>query len=363
MRKIIIWCSILTVLCIICTGCAKKKQNIEANKAVYWTVSEMKKQFMEEQVKSWNEKYPEKMLDLEIKVIAKDLIDEKLWSALHGGILQLDNSVPDLVDIEYHNMEKYVAPYNCMLYPVNNIISEYEKKCGANKAFDGYTYRNICFGIPEGSGRMIVIYNRDALNANYIDYETIESMQEFESAAKLYYERTGNYFCSIDMRHYYLFLSLFLQNQKECSEVEMAYQNTLDQIESLYHENVFCMMEGGRSDSRSFAEAFKKGEIASVFIPATVVEEFVQEIDDTPYIIGEIPGETVTIPGYATAITSVSENYFLMQEFLKFAKVEGNLSTNEEFSADKDLKTYNTERINQYLEVYELDLAERLLRE
>lgn len=350
------------MLLLLLSGCADKKQSAEATDCVYWTVSETRKAFMEKQAELWNMQNLEKQIALDIKVIARDLIDEKLWSALHSGILQLDNSVPDLVDIEYQNMEKYAAPYNCMLYPLDNIVKKFEDAYGENKAFDGFSYRDICFGIPEGSGKMVIVYQVDALKECGIDYKSITSMEAFENAAAMYHDLTGNYLCSVDMEHYYFFLSLFLQEQLK-EEIGVAYQNTLNEIERLYDENVICIMEGGRSDSRSFKEAFLNGEIASVYLPVTAAEEFIEKLDGVHCELGEIPGAEVSIPEFATAVTIVSEKYSLMQDFLSFAKLEGELQSNEAFFEDANLMTQNTEKIANYLERYKLELAKRIMKE
>lgn len=363
MKRKIIYLEIMATICLLWSGCEKKQPGTEINHCVYWTVSESKKLWMEEQVEKWNEQYPNKPLDMEIQVIAKDLIDEKLWSTLHSGILQLNNGVPDLVDIEYQNMEKYVAPYNCMLYPLEQIVTTYEEKYGENKIFDGYVYRDICFGIPEGSGRMAIVYQTDALEACKINCENITSIEEFEKSAKEYFECTGNYFCSVDMGHYYFFLSLLLQEQQKGKSIEGAYQRTLEKIQDLYDENEICMMEGGRSDSRSFLEAFSEGRIASVYLPVSAVNDFIEKLGGISCTVQDIPGEKVSIPEFAAAVTIVSEKYSLMQEFLSFAMLEGELQSNKEFWDDKELQTQNTEEIRHYLEIYELELAQRLLNE
>ncbi len=357
------------LLAVLLSACAEQSSSQPPTDCVYWTNSDIKADYMQGKVDEWNAQNPDQPIRLYTTVLSGDLIDEKLWTALHSGVLEFESAVPDLVDIAYPDLQKYVDPLSCLLYPLDTLVERAWPDGDQPDIFSGFCYRNVYFGLPYGSGRMKVVYRESLLNDAGFTGKNIADWQDFCRLGEELYAATGTYLLPLDMDLYYVFMTLLAQKAGSGKLTEETYESTLETIETMYDQHVICLMPGGRSDSNRFRQAFAQGEVACVMLPETELADFwaSNDLDADSCLVADVPGAGVIVPSYATAITTAGDHYALMQELMYFSRLGG--------SGQKDLATAmgctlsgaeqipvsNAEAPAEFLERYKLELARILL--
>ena len=309
----------------------------------FWTVSQARADAMSASAEAWNAAYPDRTISLQASMFASDMFDEKLWTVLHSGVLAPDLIPPDIVDVEYQNIAKYVNPQNSLFYSLDG------SGVSMSPATEPFFFRGMCFALPVESGEMKIVYNLEALSAADMDPATIASWSEFEAFAAEYTRRTAKPFLGIDIDHYLTFLTLYLLNTEQMEEEE-AYRHTLETLAGMVKQESACLMPGGRLDSRSFREAFINGDIACAFMRVGDAEEYQDSFSVLPLPqMGDESG--VWIPGYGVCVTTFCRDYILAMDFLRFACADA------AEPADGMLISQNTEITQRILEDYEMELA------
>lgn len=349
---------LLAALC----GCrAKERTQAETVVCSYWTVSESRAAQMQALAERYNAVHPQTPIELQTTVFRSDQIDDRLWTLLHSGVLERSDTVPDLVDVAYQDMEKYVSPFSCLLYPLDAVRAAAEAAGADTDTFDAFTYRDVCFGVPCGASRMRVAYRAELLAQCKVDPDAMKTWEDVRALGWRYHEASGKYLFSVDMDDYLFFLTLLLQNADGAEVSQTQYEKTLLQIRHMYRSSALTLMPGGRHDSKSFRQAFEQGEIACVLLPESEIAELRAACGADDIKICAIPGRAVSIPVYAATIPTAAENYLLMREFLEFAAAETEMFR---FAPDSEaLPVQNAEGTGVYLTAYKLELAKLLLRD
>lgn len=314
----------------------------------FWTDSSERAEEMRSAAALWNEAHPDQALSISATVFQSDIIDDKMWTALHSGVLMPGMQQPDIADIDYAHFSRYVNPQIWLLCPLNRWIG-----AQPGTAYAAFTYGGICMGIPTGSGEMSAIYNAKALESAGIDAESIRTWEDFLAAGRLYHRETGCAFLAVDMDSYLVFLTLYQQLAAEDGAETGLYSRTLAFLTSLFDANIACIMPGGRSDSRSFREAFASGTAACTFLRRGEAGGLDGQVCPLPAMNGE---EGVWIPGRALCVTTFCENIDLAAAFIEFAA-----GTVKE-PAPGVLFPGNTEKTLGFIEGYKLDLAKMILQ-
>lgn len=322
-------------MCIPAMACAQQVTTLS-----FWTASQERADTMMASVEAWNDANPQNMIELQATVFEANLFDEKLWTVLHSGTLFSGQTPPDIVDVEYQDISKYVNPQNSLFYSLDNT------GITTSTAREPYYFRNMCFALPVESGEIKAVYNLKALENANMDAETIASWEDFERFAEEYYNKTGKAFWGIDIDHYLSALTLYLLNvEREGSE--NAYQKTLETLVDMIESGAACLMPGGRIDSRSFREAFDSGEIACAFMRAGDAQAY----DAGAYLsrVPQMENESgVWIPGHGICVTVFCRDYMLAMDFLYFAHAD-TLEPAQGFILPEDVESI--------IENYKMDLA------
>lgn len=312
--------------------------------ARYWTVSHRAQSAMEARVASWNEAHPQERIDLITSVFSGDQIDLKLWTALHSGVLVPGLEPPDLADIDYICFEKYVNPLNCLLYPL-----------GDSKD-DPFAYRGMLFGMAQGGCEVRCVYDAALLANACVLPESIDSWADFEGAGRALYAATGKPMLGVDMDGYLVFLTAAARLGAPGFEMnDTLYGETLTTLARLFDEGVLTMMPGGREDSKTFRRAFRNGEIGCALVRSEWITEFGEEIG-AGKVVYPLPEGAISIPGYATAITTSCADYDLLSRFLRWENASGAALPEGAISPG------NAQSLVSYVERYELELARRVLK-
>lgn len=319
-----------------------------ATEFVYWTDSHSREAAMEDAAARWNEAHPDQTVALSTTVFPSDIIDDKMWTAMHSGVLMPGLQQPDIADIDYAHFPRYVNPQIWLLCPLNRWLGT---QSGA--AYAAFTYDGICMGIPVGSGDMAAIYNADALKEASVNAEAIRTWDEFIAAGRRYRRETGNAFLAVDMDSYLVFLTLYQQCGAMRSNDAETYADALATLTALFDANIACIMPGGRADSRAFGEAFKSGSAACTFVRLEDAAGYEAQIGPIP-AMGRETG--VWIPGRAICVTTFCEDFDLAAAFIEFAA--GEVAE----PGEGVLFPGNTENLLEDIEGYKLELAKMILK-
>ena len=320
----------------------------EATTLEFWTDSQARADSMRAAAELWNEGHPDRLIELSVTQFDSDIIDDKMWTVMHSGVLMAGLQQPDIADIEYARFPRYVNPQIWLLCPLSRWLG-----AQPGTAYAAFTYGNLCMGIPVGSGEMGVIYNARALEGAGIDAEGIRTWDDFISAGRKYRRETGHAFLAVDMDSYLVFLTVYQQLSTDGSDSDSVYASTLAFLTSLFDANIACIMPGGRADSRAFREAFDSGAAACAFVRLEDADGYDARVGPVPAMGGEAG---VWIPGRALCVTTFCDDIDLAAAFVEFAA--GTVSEPPEGV----LFPGNTEDTLDYIQNYKLELAKMILR-
>ena len=356
-------CLLLAAAMLLCACSKNKDEETQAVPCIYWTVSETRAAEMQSLSEAYNAAHPDTPIALQTTVFRSDQIDVRLWTLLHSGVLERNDDVPDLVDVAYPDVEKYVSPLSCLLYPLDEMRAAAESAGVDGEIFEAFTYRNVCFGMPYGPGCMRLVFRAELLAEYGIAPEELKTWEELRVAGERYHAASGQYLLSVDMDDYLLFLTLLLQNAGTERISQTHYEQTLLQLQQMYRSGALTIMPGGRYDSKSFLQAFAAGEIACVLLPEPEVTNFMDLCGDVPALSScAIPEQTVRIPTYAAAIPTAAKNYLAMQELLNFVVTADGSPLFVQTEHAEALPVRNAEQTGAYLSDYKLELARLLLQ-
>lgn len=359
-----ICCLLLAAATLLCACSTNKDEKAQAVPCIYWAVSENRAAEMQSLSEAYNAVHPDTPIALHTTVFRSDQIDDQLWTLLHSGVLERNDDVPDLVDVAYPDVEKYVSPLSCLLYPLDEMRAAAESAGVNGEIFEAFTYRSVCFGMPYGSGCMRLVFRAELLAAYDIVPEKLKTWEDFRAAGERYHEASGRYLLSVDMDDYLLFLTLLLQNAGTERISQTHYEQTLLQIQQMYRSGALTIMPGGHYDSKSFLQAFAEGEIACVLLPESEVTNFMVICGDVPDLSScAIPEQAVSIPAYAAAIPTAAKNYLVMQDFLNFVATAAGSPLLVQTNHMEALPVRNAEQTGVYLSDYKLELARLLLQQ
>ena len=337
---------VCAVLALFLLGAAASAE--EAMTLAFWTDSRARADEMRAAALLWNEGHPDRTIALSVTQFDADIIDDRMWTAMHSGVLMPGLQQPDIADIEYARFPRYVNPQIWLLCPLSRWLG-----AQPGTAYAAFTYGSLCMGIPVGSGEMAVIYSARALKEAGVDVSGIRTWDDFISAGRRYRRETGNPFLAVDMDSYLVFLTIYQQLSKDNSDGEAVYAQTLSFLTSLFDANIACIMPGGRADSRAFREAFESGAAPCAFVR-------LEDADGYDALVGPVPAmgeETgVWIPSRALCVTTFCDDIDLAASFIEFAA-----GTVRE-PPQGVLFPGNTEGTLDYIQNYKLELAKMILR-
>ena len=151
-----------------------------------WTFVELHAKFYQEMVKEWNEKNPDKTINLKLTVLPYDDMHTKLQSALLAG-----QGAPDLCDIEVGKFPNFLKGVP-QLETFNDVVEPYKDSIVESR-LNLYSKDGDVYGLPTHVGATVAFYNTELLEAAGIDYKTIKTWDDFKEAGSKYYEATGKY--------------------------------------------------------------------------------------------------------------------------------------------------------------------------
>lgn len=299
-----------------------------------WTFQELHVGFWTEMADAWNEKNPDKPVNLTVTTGEAHSLHSKLLVACQSG-----EGTPDIADIEIGYYGSFLK--DGYLLPLNEVVKPYEQDIVMSRVEMYGDKEDNYYGIDFHLGASVAYYNMDIMNEAGVDPATIVTWTDYMEAGKKVLEKTGKPMCAVETGD--LFLPQLMLLEKDVQYVTEDGEPNIDTkehadvikfIREMIDAGICEVAPGGFFHSEEWYGHLNSGGVASLAMPLWYMGRFTDYCPDLKGKIGiyEIPiwneGDTreVLQGGTGTSVIKYTENADLAKEFLAFAKLseEGN---------------------------------------
>lgn len=311
------------------TDSGKDTASASGDQLEMWTFVEVHAQYFEKMLAKWNEKNPDKKLNINFTVLPYDDMHNKLQSALLSG-----QGAPDMVDIELGKFPNFLKG-EPQLEPLDDVFAPYKDKVVKSRV-DLYSKDNHVYGLDYHVGATVAYYNTELLEKAGIDYKTIVTWDDFKKAGEKYYAATGKNFGTADTSATWQ-TSLMLAEQKadytdasgkpQVNSPQMV--KALTTLRELQDAHAIATIPGGQPDTPDAESAINNGDYAVAIKAMWYMSRFLQYMPDQAgkWAIAPAPvfekgqPRSVGLGGTGTVITKTAKNKENLKAFLAYAKL------------------------------------------
>ncbi len=307
----------------------------EPTQITFWTFQELHVAFYEQMAKEWNEKYPDRPIELVPSALPYDDMHNKLTIALQSGV-----GAPDLVDIEIGKFANYLKG-TPQLVPINRVV-EPELDNIVRSRVDIYAKDGNFYGICFHIGAAVIYYNDKLMKEAGIDYTQIKTWDDYHEAGKKFLEATGKPIGTVetgDPWHLWPLIAsqggdlLDADGNPNIDSPEMA--KALAYNQELIKEGILAVAPGSGHHSEEYYGLMNGESFGSVIMPMWYMNRFTDYMPDLKGEIAIAPlpvweegqPRSVGLGGTGTCVTNQAKDPELTMDFLAFAKLskEGNI--------------------------------------
>ncbi|MCD7887611.1 MAG: extracellular solute-binding protein [Clostridiales bacterium] len=302
-----------------------------------WTFIELHQEFYIDMAEKWNEENPDKQVRLTLMNMDYDAMHNKLSIALESG-----TGAPDVVDIEIGKFPSFINGASIDLYDLSDAIEPYLDEIVETR-LDIYSKDGSVYGYPTHVGTTVAFYNVELLEEAGIDYESIETWDDWKEAGVAYYEATGKQFSNLETTAQWVVNLMLVQKGGSYLDEDGNPNLTSDELTEVLNFLVECQdtgafspMPGGQPDSDEAYASVNQGDYACQIMPFWQTSRFTNYMTD---LSGKVAIATVprwstsdTTPwtigggGTGTAIVASSENAELAAEVFAYIKLSSEAS-------------------------------------
>lgn len=298
----------------------------------FWTFTEIHGDFYKTMAEKWNEKNPDKKVNINVNVMPYDDMHNKLQIALNSG-----TGTPDFVDIEQGKFANFTQGTPALM-DLTKVAEPYTSTGNiVQSRLDLYSKDGALYGLPTHVGATVAFYNTELLDAAGIDYKTIKTWDDFKEAGSKYYEKTGKHLGTADTSALWTENLLMAELGGEYADSndkvtvnspEMVKTMTI--LKDLYDANAIATVPGGNPDKEEAYGAFNNGDFACAIMPMWQMSRYTSYMPDLKGKIAIAPApvleegskvKSVGGGGTGTAVVAGKENSELAAEFLAYAKL------------------------------------------
>jgi arabinosaccharide transport system substrate-binding protein len=294
-----------------------------------WTFVDMHAQFFQKMLDKWNEKNPDKKLNIKFTVLPYDDMHNKLQSALLSG-----QGAPDACDIELGKFPNFLKG-DPQLEPLDDVFAPYKDKVVKSRV-ELYSKDNHVYGFDYHVGATVAYYNTELLAKAGIDYKSIVTWDDFKKAGAKYYAATGKNFGTADTSATWQ-TSLMLAEQKadytdangkpKLNSPQMV--KALTTLRDMQDAHAIATIPGGQPDTTDAEGAINNGDYAVVIKAMWYMSRFLQYMPDQAgkWAIAPAPvfekgqPRSVGLGGTGTVVTKTAKNKQNLKAFLAYAKL------------------------------------------
>jgi len=303
----------------------------EATTLDMWVFAELHAAYYEQMAEEWNEQNPNRPVDLDVTVYPYDDMHNKLQLAVNAKA-----GLPDVVDIEVSKFSNFVtADGKTPLMDLSEAAKPYQDDI-VQARLDLYSRAGGMYGFPMHVGAFVAFYNTALLEAQGIDYTTIETWDDFEAAGAAYNKATGKAFgvasTSVDFVEPLIVAQLGGSFFDEDGAVAVNSPEVVEALEleqRMLDAGAISTIPGGGPDTDEAFGAINRGDYAAIVYPAWYTSRFVDYMPDLAGDVAIAPapviegGDVATIGGggTGTAVVESSKKKDFAAEWLAFAKL------------------------------------------
>lgn len=337
MRKhFIVSVVIVMVFAMVLAACSNNNGgSSDAVEIEFWTFQDLHGRYMLHMADMWNDKYPDKPIELISTTLPFDELHNNLLIALQSSV-----GAPDMSDIEIGRFGNYMKG-TPQLYPLNDVV-ESELDNIVRSRVDIYAKDGNFYGFDYHIGASVIYYNTEILDAAGVNADDIKTWDDFAAAGQTVLEKTGVPMTTLETTEHWSFWPLIAQQGSdfldENGEVILDNETNvkvLTYLQDLIKSGVAVGAPDGFHHTESYWGFMNDGGAASIWMPMWYMGRFVDNMPDLQGKIAIKPmpawsaggARSAGMGGTATVVTNQSSNPELAAEFLAFAKLsrEGNI--------------------------------------
>lgn len=323
--------SLVATMLIGCGGSSGKDSSGSASndKLEMWTFVDMHAKFYQKMLDKWNEKNPDKKLNINFTVLPYDDMHNKLQSALLSG-----QGAPDICDIEVGKFPNFLKG-DPQLEILDDVVAPYKDKIVKSR-LDLYGKDGHVYGLPTHVGAVVAYYNDELLQKAGIDYKSIVTWDDFQKAGEKYYAATGKNFGTCDTNGSTT-LSLMLGEQKSdytTTDGKPAINSpqmvkALTKLKEMQNAHAIATIPGQQPDTTDGEAAINAGDYAVVIKALWFMGRFTTYMPEqagkwaiaAPPVFQKGDPSTIGDGGTGTVVTKAAKNKQTVKEFLAYAKL------------------------------------------
>jgi len=311
------------------TDSGKDSATSSGDKLEMWTFVDMHAKFFEKMLVSWNEKNPDKKLDINFSVLPYDDMHNKLQSALLSG-----QGAPDMVDIELGKFPNFLKG-DPQLEPLDDVYAPYKDKVVQSRVAI-YSKDNHVYGFDYHVGATVAYYNTELLEKAGIDYKSIVTWDDFKKAGEKYYAATGKNFGTADTSAQWQEALMLAEQKSDFTDASGKPQlnspqmvKALTTLRDMQDAHAIATIPGGQPDQPDAEAAINNGDYAVVIKAMWYMSRFLEYMPDQAgkWAIAPAPvfekgqPRSVGLGGTGTVVTKNAKNKQNLKEFIAYAKL------------------------------------------
>lgn len=311
-----------------------------------WSFVEMHNTFYAEMLELWNEKNPDKQLNITFTTYPYSDMHTKLTLANQAG-----TGAPDLCDVEISQFPNYLQG-EVQFRALNDVVEPYQKDI-VQARLDIYSKDGNYYGVPTHVGATVMYYNTEILSKYGIDYTTIKTWDDYTAAAKTLYDASNGEvtLMTVDTGGTdWLWLAMAEYGEDYTTEdgapnIEIeSVKKMLTMQQGWLNDKIAVTSPGGQLDTEEGFAYLSEGKVASLPKAMWYMSRFLNYMPEMAgkWAIAPCPvfeegqPRSVGIGGTGTVVSIQSKNADLAAEFIAFAKLsyEGNVKIWENLGFD-----------------------------
>ena len=319
-------------------GSSNFESTIEgATVLTFWTFGDTHATYFQYAQNMWNERNPDRLIELDISVMPFGAMHENLLMALQSG-----TGAPDLSDIEVGMTGVYLQEANVPFLPQNDVLAPFMDDLIYSRV-EIYGANGYYFGVCYHVGSVVMFYNRYLFELADLDWNDIVTWDDFVDMGHLMRERTGAYMFMVEGANVFNWEAMIAQQGQDFTLNGQPNINTPEAIRAMtllqdmiYEYEIARVMPGLQIDSEEFYAEITTNNFAAMMAPAWFMGRYLNLAPDQAgnIAIAPIPvfeagnNRSSSAGGTMTVVTNqvAEENADLALEFVAFAKASYEMS-------------------------------------
>lgn len=303
----------------------------------FWTFGDSHAEYFQYAQDIWNEQNPDRLIELDISVMPFSAMHENLLMALQSG-----TGAPDLVDVEVGMTGVYLSAEHIPFLPQNEVLAPFMDELIYSRV-EMYEANGYYFGVCYHVGSVMMFYNKYLFEQADLDWNDIETWDDFVEMGHLMVERTGAYMIQIEGANLFAWEAMISQQGQDFTLNGRPNVATDEGIRAMtllqdmiYEYEIARVMPGLQIDSEEFYAEITTNNFAALVAPSWFMGRYLNLAPEQAGNIAMAPlpvfeagnNRSSSAGGTMTVVTNQvdPENADLALEFAAFAKASYEMS-------------------------------------